>query len=107
MTGNAYLKHFMHHARDLPIRYETDLIQRRIAIQVDWIDTLLLQRFLTDHLLEEINQQLTKANKLPLLESLTGFDIALLVGKNGRFELRLMERDFEPREATLIIKPKE
>ncbi len=107
MTGSAYLKHFLHHARDLPIRYETDLIQRRIAIQVNWIDTLLLQRFLTDHLLEDINQQLTKVNKLPLLESLTGFEIELLVGQDSRFELKLMERDFEPREATLIIKPKE
>lgn len=84
------MKHVMHSALDLPIDYEIDLINRTITMNVDWIDTSLIESFLRSVEIKNLN----------------GFAIALNVAGSVKFDLQLIERDFEPRESTLVMRLK-
>lgn len=107
MKNGVYMKHMMHSARDLLIEYEIDLMQRTIVIDVDSIDTLLIESFLKSTAVSAVNRELEKFNKLPLVKNVNGFSVELVVAKKARFDLALIERDFEPREPTLVMKLKE
>ena len=100
---SIYMKHIMHSARDLLIEYEIDLIKRKIIISVDSIDTLLIESFIKTTAISAVNRELEKFNKLPLIENLNGFEVELVVAEKAKFSLRLVERDFEPREPTLVM----
>ena len=97
----------MHNARDLPICYEVDLIKRSILINVEWIDTDLIKHFLRFSAVEAINRELEIAGKLPLISNVNGFVIKLVVAEKAQFKLKIVERDFEPRELTLVMKIKD
>ena len=103
----AYMKHFMHKTRDLLIAYEIDLIKRTMVLNVEWIDTLLLEDFLTYTAIRAINRKLEEVNKLPLATNIEGYTVELIVDSRVHFDLRLIERDFEPRQLTLVMKVKE
>ena len=96
----------MHTAKDLLIAYEVDLIKHEVRMEVEWIDTQLIQRFLSSTFLEEINLELTRTNMLPPLENLTSFSIELEMIQEQiktTFEVELAQRDFEPKESSLVI----
>lgn len=98
------MKHMFHKAKDLCVEFEADLISRKIVLSVDWIDTLLIESFITFSALQIVNDELEKVNKLPLLTSLENFKIVLLVAGSAGFSLHHTQRDFEPRESTLVMK---
>lgn len=97
------MKHMMHNAKDVMVEYEANLISRAVTIRVDTIDTLILERFISLCILDYINAELERIGKLPLLTNMSGFSIELVVANKVRFNLRLVERDFEPREPTLAM----
>lgn len=103
IANKILMKHMMHNARDVMVEYEVGLISRKVTIQVDTIDTLILERLISNTLLHYINEELERIGKLPLLTNMNGFSIELVVANKVRFNLRLVERDFEPREPTLAM----
>ena len=98
------MKHMFHKAKDLCVEFNADLISRKIVMSLDWIDTSLIESFITFSALHIVNDELEKVNKLPLLTSLGGFNIELLVARSARFRLNYVSRDFEPTESTLVMK---
>lgn len=99
-----HMKHMMHKARDLPINYEINLIKRTLKMHVDWIDTTLIESFIKSSAVNAVNTELEQLGKLPLLTNVVGFAIELIVADKVRFSLRLVERDFEPFEPTLVMR---
>lgn len=97
------MKHMMHNAKDVMVEFEADLISRAVTIRVDSIDTLIIERVIRFTMLSYVNEELDRVGKLPLLTNMTGFSIELVVANKVRFNLRLVERDFEPREPTLAM----
>ena len=95
----------MHSAKDLPITYEFDPINLKIKIESAWIDTLLLQRFL-HMLIKEHNDELVKTDKSEVIVDLSNFEITLTVANKVVYELQLIERAFEPKEPTLVMRIK-
>lgn len=106
MRQHIYIKHFMHSAKDLPITYEFDPINLKIKIESTWIDTLLLQRFL-QMLIKEYNDELGKTDRSEVIVELSNFEITLAVADKVVYELQLIERAFEPKEPTLVMRIKE
>lgn len=98
------MKHMSHRTSDLDIAYEFDLLKRTFTMNVDQIDTLLIESFIRFAAVSSVNDELEKAGKLPLLNNLNGFAIEMIVADKARFSLRLIERDFEPRQPTLVMK---
>jgi hypothetical protein len=96
------MKHSGHRARDLYIGYEADIATRQILLKVKWIDTGLLEWFLSFGLPHEINSQLDNRDKK--LEKLDSFDIELIVAEQARFSIRRIEREYEPHEPTLVMR---
>jgi hypothetical protein len=93
----------MHNANDVMVEFEADLISRAVTIRVDSIDTLILERLLRFTMLSYVKEELESIGKLPLLTNMSRFSIELVVASKVRFNLRLVERDFEPREPTLAM----
>jgi hypothetical protein len=106
-VARAYMKHMMHNTRDLLIAYEIDLIKRTIVLNIEWIDSLLIHDFLTYTAIRAINRKLVEVNKLPLASNIAGYTVELIVDGKVHFDLRLIERDFEPRQPTLVMRVKE
>jgi hypothetical protein len=104
--NSIQMKHMMHSAGDLVIDYQIDLINRTMVMNVGWIDTSLIEDFLRFSAVSYINQQLGKVGKLPLITKLNGFAIELVVAERVRYEPELIERDFEPKQPTLVMKMK-
>ena len=98
------MKHQAHSAKDLDIDYEFDLIKRTIKLEVEWIDSLLLTWWLQIHLLSEMNAKLEGIGKMQLLKHLRGFKIKLTVAQKIRFDLTLVEHDYDAQKATLVMK---
>lgn len=98
------IKHMSHGTCDLEIAYEVDLLKRTLTMQVDAIDTLLIESFLRFSAVNAFNEELEKVGKLPLLTNVNGFAIQMIVADKARFSLRLVERDFEPRQPTLVMR---
>jgi Tfp pilus assembly ATPase PilU len=107
ITARVYMKHMMHKARDLFIAYEIDLIKRAIVLNVNWIDTALIEDFITRGALHAINRQLEEIGKLPLATNIDGYTIELIVEGKVHLDVRLVESDYEPKEPTLVMRVKE
>lgn len=98
------MKHQMHKAKDLHFILEADFITRNVSIAVDWIDTALLESFIFVHAVQMLNDELEKANKLPLLESLATFNIKVIVASSARFSLQYVRNEDDARDNTLVLK---
>jgi len=106
-VARAYMKHFMHNTRDLLIAYEIDLIKRTIVLNVEWIDTALIEDYLRTVAINAINRKLEEVNKLPLATNLKGYTVEVIVDNKIHLDVRLVERDCEPREPTFVMRVKE
>lgn len=106
MREDIVIKHFMHSAKDLPITYEFDAINQSIRIEIPWIDTLLLQRFL-QNLIREYDDELARVGQGTETKDLRDFTITLNVAHEAVYEVQLIERAFEPKETTLVLRVKE
>lgn len=96
------MKHQGTRARDLEFAIDVDTDAKIIVLNVDWIDTGLIDWALIFSLLSTINRHL-ESNGLPKLDNLSGFQIELVVAGKARFSLRRVERDFEPSQPTLVM----
>jgi hypothetical protein len=96
------MKHSMHRAQDVQFAYEADLSLRTVTVRVDTIDTGLIEWFLKFSLLHGVNDEMTKVGKAEFA-NLNSFQIELIVADKAKFNLKLVERDFEPREPTLVM----
>jgi len=103
VANKILMKHMMHNTRDIMVEFEADLISRKVIIHVDTIDTLIIERLLRFTMLSYVNEELERLGKLPLLSNMSRFSIELVVADKAQFSLRLVERDFEPREPTLAM----
>lgn len=106
MVHEIIMKHMMHNTNDVRFAYEADLILRAITVRVATIDTALIEWFLKFSLLHGVNDEMTKAGKAEFA-NLSSFQIELIVADKAKFSLKLVERDFEPRDSTLVMKLKE
>jgi hypothetical protein len=100
------MKHMMHNTNDVRFAYEADLILRTATVRVATIDTALIEWFLKFSLLHGVNDAMTNAGKAEFA-NLSSFQIELIVADKAKFSLTLVERDFEPRDPTLVMKLKE
>jgi len=100
------MKHMMHNTNDVRFAYEADLSLRTVTVRVATIDTGLIEWFLKFSLLHGVNDEMTKAGKAEFA-NLSSFQIELIVADKAKFSLKLVERDFEPLEPTLVMKLKE
>lgn len=96
------MKHQGTKARDLEFAIDVDIDARTIVLNVDWIDTSLIDWAMVFSLLSTINSSLER-NGLQKLDNLSGFQIELVVAGKARFSLRRVERDFEPSQPTLVM----
>ena len=102
IKNEIIMKHQGHWAHDLLVAFDADTEARKVVLAVEWVDSILLEWFVGIHLLSRLNNALKKASQ-PALKSLHGFEFELLVDGKVRFDLRLIERDFEPRQPTLMM----
>lgn len=106
IVNEIIMKHMMHNTNDVRFTYEADLILRTVTVRVTTIDTALIEWFLKFSLLHGVNDEMTKAGKAEFA-NLSSFQIELIVADKAKFNLKLVERDFEPRDPTLVMKLKE
>ena len=97
------MKHMFHRAKDLCVEFEADLISRKIVMSLDWIDTSLIESFITFSALNVVNDELEKVNKLPLLCNLDSFNIELLLAGSARFSVSYMRSEADKRENTIVM----
>ena len=91
------MKQMMHKARDLPINYEINFIKRTLTMHVDWIDSSLIKSFIKSSAVNAVNREFENVGKLPSVTNINSFTIEMIVGGKARFDVQLVERDFEPR----------
>lgn len=96
------MKHQGTKARDLEFAIDVDTDAKTVVLNVEWIDTSLIDWALVFSLLSTINSEL-ESKGLPKLKSLDGFQIELVVAGKTRFSLRRVDRDFEPSQPTLVM----
>lgn len=101
------MKHTMHRTDDLDIDYEIDLLNRTMIMRVAFIDTLLIERFLSWVAVSEVNIVLESFGKLPLITNLKNFSIEMIVAGKSSYFIQLIDRGFEPLQTTLVMKLKE
>lgn len=97
------MKHTMQRARDLEISYEVDVVKRSVNMQVEWIDTALIEWFLKFSLLHGINEEMARLGKAEFA-NVSSFQIEMVVADKATFSLQLVQQDFEPHESTLVMK---
>jgi len=105
-VNEIIMKHTMHNTNDVRFAYEADLSLRTVIVRVSTIDTALIDWYLRFSLLHGINDEMTKAGKAEFAD-LSNFKIELIVADKAKFSLKLVERDFEPRDPTLVMTLKE
>lgn len=103
MKHKILMKHTMHQAPDLPIVCEVDLTRRTAKLHVEWADMGLIEWFLKSSLLPLINSDLEAGGIGAKFDSVAAFQIELVLAGKATFDLRLLERDFEPRQSTLVM----
>lgn len=96
------MKHSMHNARDLPIDCEVDLTTSEVWINVDAIDTALLQMFLQKTLPSHIQEHIEVLGTKQPFQSIANFRVMITIA-SVTFDLKLVKRDFEPAEPTLVF----
>lgn len=96
------MKHQGTKARDLEFAIDVDTDAKTVVLNVDWIDTGLIDWTLAFGLLSTINSRL-ESDGFPKLKDLNGFEIELVVSGKARFSLRRVDRDFEPSQPTLVM----
>jgi hypothetical protein len=102
------MKHMMHRAHDVTFAYEVDLSLRTVTVRVATIDTALIEWFLKFSLLHCINDEMQNQHAGHAeFANLSSFSIEIVVADKARFSLRLVERDCEPLEPTLVMRLKE
>jgi hypothetical protein len=97
------IKHSMHRTRDLTIDYEVDLMTSEIWINVEAIDSLLLQAFLERTLPSNIQEYFQALGTKQTFKTIDDFNIVLKID-DVSFDLKLIKRDFEPTDPTLVFK---
>lgn len=102
LHGGFIIKHMGHRAKDLLVTFVADLQGQRVLLSVEWIDTALLT-WTMESLQQEINRLLERQSVPHRIKSLDGFKVDLIVKDKARFHIRLVERDFEPRQPTLVM----
>lgn len=101
------LKHQMHKARDLYLKYSIDSDNKIIYHKVEWIDTLLLRSWLQINQLNRINTML-EADSKPQLENLNGYTFKLVVENcETEFTMQLFKSEIDWQQDTVVIKPTE
>lgn len=104
---STYMKHMFHNAADLPIDYEVDLLAKTVWIKTSFIDTALLQSFIDRVLLQSINDYLETLGTKQKVLSITQFSLTLQIEDSTKFALfsiKLVKRDFQPEEPTIVLK---
>jgi hypothetical protein len=107
IKANVYMKYMMHNAGNLDVAYEIDMIKRTILIDVKWIDAELNSDFLKVYALHAINRKLEEMNKLPLATNIACYSVELILDGKINLDVQLVDRDFSPKEPTLVSKIKE
>lgn len=103
--GQLMLKHWMHSAKDMHVKYDMDLVSKNISLQVNVIDTLKIAE-LEQMLLDKANEYLRALHTKQIVHSLEKFTINLLIegDKNKtNFDLKFKKREFEPSQATVVL----
>lgn len=103
VRGQILMKHTLHGAQDLMIAYTADMVLQELELHVEWVDSGLVEWALKFGLLSEINRELETMHSTCRVESLSHFKVVLTVANKARFTLHLVERDFEPRQTTLVL----
>ena len=104
INRKALMKHQFHKAGDMKIEIRADLMTRKIELLADWIDTALIESVITLHAIQMLNEELEKVNKLPLLVSLEGFNVELIVSNGARFSVHYVRSEVDARQNTMVLR---
>ena len=103
--GQLVLKHWMHAAKDMHVKYDMDLVSKTISLQVNVIDTLKIPE-LEQMLLDKANEYLSALHTKQIVHSLEKFTVNLLIegDKNKtNCDLKFMKREIAPTQATVVL----